>query len=412
MHRFTHFCIFLCAFALVSCTPEEVIISVPTQEGFSNPLDLRFDDREMTELNRELRLPREINQILVPLPKHIATQTFATQVIANSESDARKAVLGRVLFYDKALSATGETSCATCHLQENAFADPKAFSEGINGAVTKRNSIALGSVPTFAPAISGYGSSPDENSAGVDGSVKFFWDERAATIKEQSELTIQDELEMGKDLHELSSELRNRRIYQILSMKAFGTTDLTPDRITLALEKFTGTMVAMTTRFDHFRDLESTSADQLTREFTAEEIRGGRLFNRNCSSCHGFSLTQPAVAVANNGLDEVYSDKGVGDLTGDPSQNGVFKVPFLRNIALTAPYMHDGRFTTLREVIDHYSDDIASHRNLHPNLKNDDFTPRRMNFTEADKRALISFLRLTTDKTMASNSSLSNPFHR
>ena len=393
-----------------SCTPEEVTITVPDHDGFSNPLDLAFSTQEMEVLNRELDIDRQINLLFKPLPGHIATFS-GESAITNTESDARKAVLGRVLFYDKALSATGETSCASCHLQDKAFADPKAFSDGINGAITKRNSIALGSVPTFAPSVSGYGASPDEESAGVEGSVKFFWDERAATIKEQSELTIQDELEMGKDLHELSDELRSREMYQILSMKAFGTIDLTPDRITLALEKFTSTMAAMDTRFDDYVDVQFGFSDNLD-QFTEAELLGGQLFEANCASCHGVALIEPNVATANNGLDADYTDKGIGVISGRAADNGVFKVPFLRNVALTAPYMHDGRFATLEDVVNHYSEGIQDHRNLHPNLKNDDFSARNMHFTAEEKQALVAFLEMTTDETMATARELSDPFRR
>ena len=237
---------------------------------------------------------------------------------------------------------------ATCRIRP--LRTPKAFSDGINGAVTKRNSIALAAVPTFAPAVSGYGSSRDENSAAVEGRVRFFWDERAGTVKEQSALTIEDELEMGKDLHELSDELRNKEMYRILSMKAYGTTDLTPDRITLALEKFTSSITAMNTRFDkmmdHVQNVGGGVPDEPFGGFTRSEVTGFRLFTENCSSCHGVNLTEPFVAVANNGLDAVYADKGVMGISGEGRHEGVFKVPFLRNVALTAPYMHDGRFET------------------------------------------------------------------
>ncbi|OAV45423.1 hypothetical protein A3850_013380 [Lewinella sp. 4G2] len=399
------------AVSLFSCEPETFTEGAPQQEGFSNPKDMFFDAEELAVLNQELKLSATIEPNVQQLPRHIA-RFGSPSSIRQSDSDARKALLGRVLFYDKALSATGETSCASCHLQEKAFADPLAFSKGINGAVTKRNSIALGSVPSFAPSISGYGSSPDEESAGVEGTVKFFWDERAKTVKEQSELTIEDELEMGRDLHELSSDLKKLDMYKILSMKAYGTTDLTPDRITLALEKFTSSISSMDTRFDRFQDARAFSQGALFTQFTDSEIRGANIFDQNCATCHSSSLTEPNVAVANNGLDATYTDKGIGELTGEARMNGVFKVPFLRNVALTAPYMHDGRFATLREVIDHYSEGIENHRNLHPTLKGPNFTARKFNYSERDKQALEDFLMMATDESIATDESLSDPFRR
>lgn len=410
MYRLSSF--LFVAFALLlstGCIPETVTEGPRTQDGFSNPESLSFSTEEFSTLSENLNIDRQITLTSTELPRHL--QNFSGEsTLQPTSSDARKALLGRVLFYDKQLSATGETSCNTCHLQEAAFSDTKAFSDGINGAVTKRNSIALGSVPTFAPAVSGYGSSGDETRAAVEGQVRFFWDERAGTVKEQSEATIQDAIEMGKDLSELAAELRTQEMYRILSMKAFGTTELTPDRITLALEKFTSSITSLNTRFDQLADAEIFGNDN-NGQFSEQELRGRQLFNENCASCHGSQMAQPAENVANNGLEESYEDKGLGELSGRQWENGVFKVPFLRNVALTGPYMHDGRFATLREVVDHYSEGIADHPNLDNKLR-DPFTngPRRMNFSESDKQALISFLEMTTDQDVLTAEAFSNPF--
>lgn len=397
-------------FSLTGCLEETITVGSPEEDGFSNSLSLQFNESEFETLSQSLEIDQAITMNSVEVPLHIG-RSSGLSTVDQTSSDARKALLGRVLFHDTRLSATGETSCESCHKQSAAFSDDVDFSSGINGAVTKRNSIALGSVPTFAPVISGYGSSGDEQTARVDGDVKFFWDERANTIKEQSEATIQDELEMGKDLHELSSELKELEMYKILSMKAFGTTDLTPDRITLALEKFTSSIVSMNTRFDQMRDQELFNAVDPT-SFTEAELAGAQLFRQNCVSCHGDEMGKPRVNVASNGLDEVYTDKGVGGLSGNSWENGTFKVPFLRNVALTGPYMHDGRFNTLRDVINHYSDGIQDHINLHPNLKGNDNQPRRMNFTEDEKQELIDFLNMTTDHTMLVDARFSDPFRQ
>lgn len=406
----TLFSLSLLTFSFSSCLEEVSTSDSPSLAGFSNPQSLQFNEREMGVLSQSLDLPANIDVTTTRIPNHLSRFSGLNEA-AQTSSEARKALLGRVLFYDTQLSATGETSCATCHKQAAAFSDDLAFSKGINGAVTKRNSIALGSVPTFAPAISGYGRSGDEEAARVEGDVKFFWDERAETIKEQSEATIQDELEMGKDLHQLSSELKEQEMYKILSFKAFGTTDLTPDRITLALEKFTSSITSMNTRFDQMVDRQ-ISGRSLEGMFTDSEIRGMELFNNNCSSCHGTSMAKPALSVANNGLDLVYADKGLGGRTGNAADDGVFKVPFLRNVALTAPYMHDGRFATLREVIDHYSEGIADHSNLSPQLRSFNGRARQMNFSEADKQALLDFLQTTTDETVLVDEHFSDPFRQ
>lgn len=397
------------ALTFTGCLKEKVTIGSPSEDGFSSPQQMSFNNEEFRKLSASLDIDQAIVIPTTRVPDHIGRSSGIDQV-TQSASDTRKAVLGRVLFYDKQLSATGETSCATCHEQDKAFADGKAFSDGINGAVTKRNSIALGSVPTFAPQISGYGRSGDSESVAVEGRVKFFWDERAATVKEQSEATIQDDIEMGRELHELSADLRDQEVYKILTMKAFGTTDLTPDRITLALEKFTSSISSMNTRFDELIDNQIRGRDLSLAGFSQQEINGQGLFMANCASCHSANLTEPIFAVANNGLEISYEDKGVGGITGQAWQNGVFKVPFLRNVALTGPYMHDGRFQTLREVVNHYSEGIQDHRNLHNLLR--DFNNRavRMNFTEAQKDELIAFLNLTTDNEVLQAERFSDPF--
>jgi len=191
----TLFTIGFVGLSLSGCLEESVSVGSPETDGFSNALSLEFNETEFETLSQSLNIDRNITMASADVPLHIG-RTSGLSSVDQTSSDARKALLGRVLFYDSRLSATGETTCASCHKQEAAFSDDVAFSDGINGAVTKRNSIALGSVPTFAPVISGYGSSGDEQTARVDGDVKFFWDERANTIKEQSELTIQDEAQL------------------------------------------------------------------------------------------------------------------------------------------------------------------------------------------------------------------------
>ncbi|MGB3800915.1 MAG: cytochrome c peroxidase [Lewinella sp.] len=372
-----------------------------------------FTAAEMSVLNEQLDLGEVVFEREVNLPDHIGAFTTTDGKLTQAPEDLTKALLGRVLFYDTQLSATGETSCGTCHKQELAFGDDLAFSKGINGGHTKRNSIALASVPSFANEVSGYGETSTDGSSFTQGSVAFFWDERAATIKEQSSLTIQDRVEMGRDLEDLANDLKQQEIYRILSRKAYGTEDLTADRITLALEKFCATISSMDSPFDDLMNASMSMDGSVDIEsFTTAERMGHDLFNNNCGSCHGFNMTQPMVPIASNGLDQLPTDLGVGEHRGRDF-NGVFKVPFLRNVALTAPYMHDGRFETLREVVDHYSEGIQQHENLHFNLRdfnNNSQTPRQMNFTEEEKEALIAFLELTTDRSVLTDATLSDPF--
>ena len=396
----------LVCLSLFSCIEDERTLSLA---GDDRP----FTEAELAVLSQQLDVAalqlRQTNR----LPAHIA-MSLTTPAVDPSPADLNKAMLGRVLFYDTRLSATGETSCATCHKQELAFGDDLAFSKGINGGHTKRNSIALASVPTFASEISGYGESTGSDGNDVSqGSVAFFWDERAATIKQQSTLTIQDRVEMGRDLDELAADLRRDEMYRILTRRAFGTDELTADRLTFALEKFCASIVSMDSPFDDMMDaIAGLPNGKEFADFSDQEREGHSLFIVNCSGCHGHNMTQPLVSVASNGLDVNPQDVGVGEHRGR-SMDGVFKVPFLRNVALTAPYMHDGRFATLREVIDHYSEGIQQHRNLHVNLRDfDTGAPRRMNFTEQEKQALQAFLELTTDRSVLADASLADPFRR
>ncbi len=395
----------LLSLTLTSCVEDKLDL-----DTFSTEVT-PFTTQERAALQQELKIGDETFTGMATLPQHLAFSSGLPLESAQDPADLTKALLGRVLFYDTRLSATGETSCATCHKQELAFGDDLAFSHGINGGFTARNSIALASVPTFRSDISGYGETSNDGNSFQSGSVAFFWDERAPTIKEQSTITIQDEVEMGRDLNELAEELRQQEIYRILTRKAYGTTELTGDRITLALERFCATITALDTRFDDLMNSITMGELNLQEKFTESELHGMDLFQANCAQCHGTNFTQPVVPTANNGLDLVYRDQGIGALEGSLF-DGVFKVPFLRNVALTAPYMHDGRFATLREVIDHYSEGIREHRNLDFRLTDGLGTVRPMAFSEADKLDLISFLEMTTDHSVAENRSLSDPFRR
>ena len=146
--------------------------------------------------------------------------------------------------------------------------------------------------------------------------------------------------------------------------------------------------------------------------FTDSENRGKELFVQHCSSCHGDRMVSAPVSIANNGLDLTYTDLGIGARTGFNQDKGLFKVPHLRNVAVTGPYMHDGRFETLEEVIDFYSDEVQAHDNLHPALRDDNGQVRRLNLSAADKQAMVDFLGTLTDYELAADVRFSDPFKR
>lgn len=313
------------------------------------------------------------------------------------------ATLGRVLFYDKRLSANNTVSCASCHQQEFAFSDNVAFSEGFEGKLTARNSPGLGSVLNFQVSYQG-------NTFFNLVPQNFFWDERAFDISEQSTETLQNPIEMGSDIEALGSELMQEEFYQVLFQQAFPNEPHVPvkRKILLALEEFINAMFSANSRFDQGL-LAAGSPQKPFPTFTSNENNGKKIYLKHCASCHGDAMQSVALASACNGLDEVYADRGIGAVNNNPYQDGAFKVPMLRNVALTAPYMHDGRFKTLEEVVEHYNSGIQNHPNLHQILKDYD-APRRLNLTESEKKDLVRFLKMLTDMSTLEHERFSDPF--
>lgn len=324
------------------------------------------------------------------------------------------ATLGRVLFYDTQLSDNNAVSCASCHLQNHAFSDPRQFSVGFQGGLTKRNAMSLVNLRYTNVR----GSRPG-----------FFWDERAVTLEQQVLMPIQDELEMGMKLPDLEARLQKLPYYPPLFRAAFGTPKVTSTRIAKAVAQFMRAMVSFDSKFDRAAQSVNNIYSQDFPGFSAAENLGKSLFINGldgiaeigCAHCHllpTFGMT----AAANNGLDLKYQDKGLGarDVPNNglftPSNDGKFKASSLRNIALTAPYMHDGRFKSLAGVIDHYSDGVRPHPNL--GLAFDTQEERNeggksgFHYTAKQKAALIAFLRTLTDESFVSDPKFSDPFVR
>jgi cytochrome c peroxidase len=326
------------------------------------------------------------------------------------------AELGRVLFYDKTLSKDGKISCASCHKQELAFADDQARSVGIMGRLTERNSFALlGRLATFT-------SNPGTNlyTMGSGGELPtafpLFWDERAKSIAEQSRETFANPLEMGMEMHEVVEAAAARDYYPWLFQRAFGSADITEQKVLNAIAEFVRAIPSTGSKLDQAMAalaLNQTFADfkGLTfNSFSPAENLGKLLFEQNCEGCHG-SVNSPAVvSAAHNGLAITDGDQGKGQHTGQPQDMGVFKVPVLRNVSVTGPYMHDGRFKTLDEVLEHYSTGISEHPNLHPLLRRADQSPRNMQFSAEEKAAIKAFLLTMTDEQILTDLRYSDPF--
>ena len=320
-----------------------------------------YTDEEYDIISKRLNLPSDAFEYSSFIDGDIFISE-AQEHDFKTRSFNHKATLGRVLFYDKKLSINESVSCASCHKQALAFADDVAFSEGFDGEVTTRNSLPLGITIGFATA---YGSTKSAKSL-------FSWDESNDAVSSQTEAAILSAIEMGLDMETLVDRMEKDDIYPILFRKGYGDGEIRENQVLDAIERFVNSIKSSDSKFDRVIKWNDGNVFRHFNGFTDVENFGKDIYLQNCSTCHSKDHKLSAKAVANNGLDLEYEDKGVGARTGNSKENGVFKVPFLRNVELTAPYMHDGRFETIREVINHYSDGIANHPNLDFNLKDGD----------------------------------------
>jgi cytochrome c peroxidase len=313
------------------------------------------------------------------------------------------ATLGRVLFYDKILSIDNTVSCGSCHHQSLAFSDQARLSSGIDQQVTDRN----------APPISNL---YDDN--------LLFWDGRSTSLEDLVLRPVRNHKEMGmENMDFLVAKIKAAPYYVDLFTGAFGDPEVTTARITDAMTQFIKSMVGC----DSEMDRNSISGEPLSP--MAEVGRNVFFGKGSCYQCHsgpdfndrggffdpffppngqGFGWSQD---VADIGLDEVYTDVGMGVF--DEALVGVFKIPSLRNVALTAPYMHDGRFATLENVVNHYNEGIRRSPNLDNVLKSwDTGDAIRLGLTETEKSALVAFLHTLTDESYMNDERFSDPFRK
>ena len=308
------------------------------------------------------------------------------------------ATLGRVLFYDKSLSINNKISCASCHHQDKAFTDGLTTSVGFQDGHTRRNSMSTVNVRFFREG-------------------KMFWDMRAMNLEAQTLMPITDPIEMGMhSLAEVESKLSTISYYPGLFKKAFGSEEINSEGISRALSQFLRSIVSFRSKYDE--GLSNNFAN-----FTAQELRGKQLVMQfNCVECHSdlisvggrknptfIILENSGVNVghgSNNALDEMYADNGIGEHTNLAKDMGTFKMPTLRNVEVTAPYMHDGRFASLQEVIDHYNTGAKDHANRGIQIPRGGYKI----FTDADKAAMIEFLKTLTDKSLLTDPRFADPF--
>ncbi len=347
-----------------------------------------------------------------PIPDHMSALVFS-----NTHLDDNIATLGRVLFYDPRLSANSTVSCGSCHNANYAFAIPKQFATGLIAVKTPRNAPSIQNITFY-------------NS--------FFWDMRASRgLEDMSLMPVQNHIEMGiSDLNAVVARVKQTPYYGPLFEKAFGRAELITElNIRTALAQFMRSVMSFRTKYDEGYATNFSN-------FNSQELAGKQLFENKfaCVTCHVPPEFSSNGQGACTGLDEEnVGDQGAGafmqmqDSTGFNSLNGVFKIPTLRNIAYTAPYMHDGRFATLDQVLEHYSTGIKTVRNLDPRLQpgftmiwgptvnfssdspfngpaSNTVTPVRMNMTAIEKAQLIAFLNTLSDPKMISDVKYSNPF--
>lgn len=308
----------------------------------------------------------------------------------NNPLTAEGIELGRMLFYDPILSRDSTVFCGNCHQQRRGFTDGKAVSTGFAGRQGRRSAMSLANVGFHQKGL--------------------FWDGRADQLEDQAVHPVQDSVEMNLDWAIAVERLQQHEIYPKHFRRAFGITEraeITQDLVVKALAQFERTLISKDSKFDRWQrgEVALTPAEQ--RGYAIFFDTSEELPHAECGHCHVDPLFT-TLDYENNGIQQVenlddFPDKGRGEVTGSPYDNGKFKVPTLVNIAQTAPYMHDGRFKTLDEVLDHYASGGHFAANVNANV-------RKLDFTEQDKQDLIAFLNTLTDSVFLHNPAFENPF--
>jgi len=323
---------------------------------------------------------------------------FPTPVIpADNPLTNEGVALGRRLFYEKALSSTGTMACGSCHQQSKAFTDGLALAVGVDGVANPRGTMSL---------------------TNVLWSTQLTWDGAFTTLETQAIKPLENTIELHQPLTVGVSKLQASSTYPALFLAAFGTKTITNELVLKALAQFERTLISGNSRYDKY--MVSRTG------FTADEVAGLQLYTTHiapgvvrgaeCFHCHAQPLMSSNYEgrFFNNGLDLTFTDPGRSGITGLAVDKGKFIAPTLRNITLTAPYMHDGRFKTLEEVLDHYSDHVQMaspglDNNLIQGINNPPFGTH-MDLTATEKRQVLAFLKTLTDSTFITDKRFTSPF--
>lgn len=327
----------------------------------------------------ELKIPSHFPQMIIPEDNPMTVEGVE---------------LGRKLFYEEMLSGNNTMSCGTCHSPQAAFSDPNQFSTGIDGVEGNRNSMAL---------------------INLGWQESFFWDGRAATLEDQILQPVVNPIEMHDTWPNAVSKLNASSEYRNMFFRAFGEEGIDSIKVAKAVAQFLRTMISGSSKYDVMYKYEnslplSSEEQQIYQSVTAEEWAGYDLFKSlngaDCFHCHNGPLMQ-VQKFSNNGLDATFTDLGRGAVTGDPNDNGKFKVPTLRNIEYSAPYMHDGRFSSLDAVIMHYSFMIEQSPTIDPLIE---YAYQGGVQLDASQRSLIKkFLLTLSDPGFINNPDFQDP---
>ena len=348
--------------------------------GFACRKDKVFQVGETTPY--VIDYPERISKYLPPIP-----------IPADNPMTVEGVELGRKLFFDERFSEDNTQSCGSCHFPEKGFSDTSALSIGIDGIAGRRNAMPLFNLGWMK---------------------EHFWDGRKKTLEDQAYAPVNDPVELHSSWPTVVAKLQAYSQYPLLFEKAFGSSQIDSVMVVKAIAQFERTLISGNSPMDKYmnanRAIGSSGWNEMD-EFAA--YQGFVLFidenKGDCFHCHGdnFNPLWTDNLFHNNGLDAVITDKGLGEVTGNPSDFGKFKTPSLRNLAFSAPYMHDGRFATLDEVINHYSEGLNHSPTIDPLMKKVD--DGGVGLSAEEKYFLKMFLLSLSDSTFISDSRFKDP---
>jgi len=293
---------------------------------------------------------------------------------SNNPLTVEGVALGKRLFYDPILSGDNTQSCASCHLQEYGFTDPNQFSTGITGEQSPRNAMPL---------------------INLGWQTKFIRDGGANGMESQDLAPITNPIEMHETMANAIAELNAHPEYPDLFKAAFGSSQVTSQNIMRAIAQFERILISGNSKYDQYMRGEAL--------LTAQELNGKTVFEDmdkgDCVHCHSMGSTFSDFEFRNTGLDSISVDEGRYLITLNESDKGKFKTPSLRNVELTGPYMHDGRFQTLLECVEHYNTGFHYSANLDPNL----YFAVKGRMTQQEMEDVVAFLKTLTDMEFVNN---------